>query len=90
MLPTPPQLVNRALPTVDHLPPPSDGKYAATVAPVPADVLARSTWQKSCPVAASDLLRAVLEGSEPTWGPVRPGHYLRSLAEVVVPDEGAS
>jgi len=55
ILPTPPALRNRSLPTVDHLPPPRDGKYAATVAAVPADVLARSTWQPSCPVAAADL-----------------------------------
>jgi hypothetical protein len=55
VLPTPPELVNRALPTVDHLPPPGDAWYASTVAPVPADVLARSTWQPNCPVAAGDL-----------------------------------
>ncbi len=55
VLPTPPVLANRALPTVDHLAPPRDGRYAATVAPVPTDVLARSTWQPSCPVAADAL-----------------------------------
>lgn len=55
VLPTPPELVNRNLPTADRLPPPGDGQYHATVAPVPADVLARSTWQRSCPVAATDL-----------------------------------
>jgi hypothetical protein len=55
VLPTPPELANRALPTVDRLPPPSDGQYAATLTPVPPDVLARSTWQPSCPVAADDL-----------------------------------
>ena len=55
MLPTPPELVNRSLPTVDRLPPPGDGRYHSSVAPVPADVLARSTWQRSCPVAARDL-----------------------------------
>jgi D-alanyl-D-alanine carboxypeptidase-like protein len=53
--PTPPELVDRSLPTVDLLPPPADGRYAATAAPVPADVLARSTWQPACPVAAADL-----------------------------------
>jgi D-alanyl-D-alanine carboxypeptidase len=55
VLPTPPVLQNRALPTADLLPPPGDGRYAATVAPVPADVRARSTWQPSCPVALADL-----------------------------------
>lgn len=53
--PTPPELVNRALPTKDLLPPPADGKYHATITPVPADVLARSTWQPACPVKATDL-----------------------------------
>jgi hypothetical protein len=53
--PTPPVLVNRSLPTADRLPPPADGRYAATTAAVPADVLARSTWRAGCPVAAADL-----------------------------------
>ncbi|HET9143537.1 M15 family metallopeptidase [Actinophytocola sp.] len=55
VLPTPPVLAGRNLPTVDRLPPPADGRYAATVRPVPAEVLARSTWQPRCPVAATDL-----------------------------------
>jgi hypothetical protein len=55
VLPTPPELVNRSLPTTDLLPPPADGRFAATVGPVPADVLARSTWRPDCPVAAADL-----------------------------------
>jgi hypothetical protein len=55
VLPTPPELVDRALPTTDSLPPPRDGEYASTATPVPADVLARSTWQPSCPVAAGEL-----------------------------------
>ncbi|GAB3500015.1 M15 family metallopeptidase [Amycolatopsis cihanbeyliensis] len=55
MLPTPPELVERSLPTEDLLPPPRDGRYAATVDPVPAEVLRRSTWQPDCPVAAGDL-----------------------------------
>ncbi|HEV2782695.1 MAG TPA: M15 family metallopeptidase [Actinophytocola sp.] len=64
VLPTPPELVRRSLPTVDRLPPPEDGRYAATAAPVPADVLARSTWQPSCPVAAADLRYLTM----PFWG----------------------
>jgi D-alanyl-D-alanine carboxypeptidase-like protein len=55
VLPTPPELVNRALPTKDTLPPPAAGKYASTIVPVPADVLARSTWQAACPVGKDDL-----------------------------------
>lgn len=53
--PTPAVLRDRRLPTRDFLPPPADGRYAWTVSAVPADVLARSTWQPACPVAASAL-----------------------------------
>jgi hypothetical protein len=62
--PTPPELVNRSLPTKDTLPPPANrtdgtggtgGAYASSVVPVPADVLARSTWQPGCPVGKDQL-----------------------------------
>src|SRR5688500_12860464 len=53
--PTPPELVNRSLPTKDVLPPPADGRYKSTVVPVPAEVLARSTWQAGCPVGKDEL-----------------------------------
>ncbi|WP_328646690.1 M15 family metallopeptidase [Amycolatopsis sp. NBC_00348] len=53
--PTPPELVNRALPTKDVLPPPAGNAYASTISVVPAAVLARSTWQAACPVKATDL-----------------------------------
>lgn len=52
--PTPEVLRNRALPTRDQLPPPADG-FAATVQPVPADVLSRSTWRPECPVRPDEL-----------------------------------
>ncbi|GFJ81397.1 hypothetical protein Phou_055770 [Phytohabitans houttuyneae] len=52
---TPPELRNRSIITVDDLPPPPDGRFHATVEAVPAGVLARSSWTKACPVAASDL-----------------------------------
>jgi hypothetical protein len=61
ILPTPPELVNRSLPTKDTLPPPAngadgaDGAYVSKVVPVPADVLARSTWQPACPVGKDQL-----------------------------------
>ena len=55
VLPTPAVLVNRKLPTADLLPPPVAGKYAATVVPVPPDVLARSTWDPKCPVSLAEL-----------------------------------
>ncbi|WP_233223828.1 M15 family metallopeptidase [Amycolatopsis sp. CA-128772] len=53
--PTPPELVNRALPTKDLFPPPAGNAYASTISAVPSDVLARSTWQAACPVKAADL-----------------------------------
>ncbi|GAA3578025.1 M15 family metallopeptidase [Amycolatopsis ultiminotia] len=61
---TPPELVNRSLPTRDLLPPPSDSRYTAKISAVPADVLARSTWQPACPVAAADLRYVTLS----FWG----------------------
>ncbi|WP_414709512.1 M15 family metallopeptidase [Pseudonocardia sp.] len=53
--PTPPDLVDRRFATRDLLPPPPDGRFAATVAPVPDDVLARSTWKPGCPVPPQEL-----------------------------------
>ena len=53
--PTPPELDPRRLPTVDHLPPPADGAFHASVAPVPPEVVARSTWQEACPVTLDEL-----------------------------------
>jgi hypothetical protein len=53
--PTPPDLLDRRLPTRDILPPPADGAFTSTVGPVPDDVLARSTWKPECPVAPADL-----------------------------------
>jgi hypothetical protein len=52
---TPPELLDRRIVTADVLPPPPDDVFAARVAEVPADVLARSTWQPGCPVAAGEL-----------------------------------
>ncbi len=53
--PTPPELQDRQLVTPDVLAPPVDDRYTSTVAPVPDDVVARSTWDPSCPVALDDL-----------------------------------
>lgn len=55
VLPTPPELAQRRLPSADRLPPPKDGRFAAAVVPVPAEVLARSTWQPACPVGKDEL-----------------------------------
>jgi hypothetical protein len=55
VLPTPPVLVNRRLPTADLLTPPPGTGFVSSVRPVPADVLARSTWQPACPVTVTQL-----------------------------------
>ena len=53
--PTPPELRDRRFTLPDTLDPlPGDG-FASRVEPVPPDVLARSTWQPDCPVAAEGL-----------------------------------
>lgn len=55
VLATPPELVDRRLPTVDLLAPPVSGGYEATIAPVSPEVLARSTWRPGCPVPPERL-----------------------------------
>lgn len=57
---TPPELRNRSIITVDDLPPPADGGFHSAIQAVPARVLARSTWTRSCPVAAADLRYATV------------------------------
>jgi len=53
--PTPPELVDRRLETVDLLPPPTGSTFAWTIGPVPDDVLARSSWTEECPVTVDEL-----------------------------------
>jgi hypothetical protein len=54
--PTPPELVRRRFTLPDRLPElPGTGFAARVSTPAPADVVARSTWTRGCPVAASDL-----------------------------------
>ena len=55
VLPTPAVLADRALPSTDRLPPPASGTFESTIGTVPAEVLARSTWQPACPVGAGEL-----------------------------------
>jgi hypothetical protein len=55
VLPTPPELVDRAFSTPDLLEPPADGDFEGVVQPVPADVVARSTWNQECPVGLEEL-----------------------------------
>ncbi len=53
--PTPPDLVDRQFGTIDVLDPPTGEEFEFTTGPVPAEVLARSSWSPECPVAAEDL-----------------------------------
>ncbi len=62
--PTPPELVDRRFATIDVLPRPTSDRYEPTVAPVPPDVAARSTWSEACPVALEDLRYLTI----PFWG----------------------
>jgi hypothetical protein len=58
VLPTPPALRDRRLPTVDRLAPPAAAApYASTAAPIDTALAARmgSTWQPSCPVPLTGL-----------------------------------
>jgi len=55
VLPTPAELVDRRLETPDDLPPPLDDQFSSTIEPVPADVLARSSWVPECPIGADEL-----------------------------------
>ncbi len=54
--PTPPELVDRRLWTMDVLDPPTDDLFIATVTrPPPTDVIERSTWRDECPVGLDEL-----------------------------------
>lgn len=53
--PTPPELVDRRLETVDHLEPPTSDGFVATIEPIPGEVLARSSWTDECPVTVEEL-----------------------------------
>ena len=57
VLPTPPLLRDRRLPTKDLLPPPAGGRFAATIGPVTGAIRTRmgETWSPACPVALARL-----------------------------------
>jgi len=52
---TPPELVDRRLPTVDTIAPPADRDFSAEISPLGGDPLARSTWTADCPVSVAEL-----------------------------------
>lgn len=53
---TPPALRNRRFTLPDQIAPLPGGGFASRVtSPAPSSVIARSTWQRGCPVAAGDL-----------------------------------
>jgi hypothetical protein len=53
--PTPPELIDRRLPTIDTLPPPTSDTFEWSVGPLTGDPLARSTWTEDCPVERDEL-----------------------------------
>ncbi|CAN5140016.1 hypothetical protein BH23ACT9_BH23ACT9_26410 [soil metagenome] len=54
--PTPADLVDRRIPTIDLLPPPApDAPFAATIEPLSDEIVARSTWTPECPVSREQL-----------------------------------
>jgi hypothetical protein len=53
--PTPPELQDRQLETLDLLPPPADETFLGTIDPIPPEVLARSSWMAECPVTLDEL-----------------------------------
>jgi D-alanyl-D-alanine carboxypeptidase len=57
VLPTPPELRRRRLPTVDRLPPPAGGRFRSAVRPIGPAIRARmgATWSPTCPVRLTDL-----------------------------------
>jgi len=53
--PTPTQLHDRQLETLDLLPPPTGDGFLSSIDPIPSDVLARSSWVAECPVTLDEL-----------------------------------
>jgi len=53
--PTPSELQDRQLETLDLLPPPPGDEFLGSIDPIPSDVLARSSWVPECPVALDEL-----------------------------------
>jgi hypothetical protein len=83
VLPTPPELRLRRMPTVDVLPPPTAPGFRADVSPVSAEVRRRMgrSWTPRCPVRLDDLRYVTLT----FWGFDRRPH----TGELVVNEDAA-
>ena len=55
VLPTPEELQDRRLETIDLLEPPNTRTYQSSIEEIPPDVLARSSWTEECPVTLDEL-----------------------------------
>ncbi len=53
--PTPPELIDRRLPTIDVLAPPPDDAFYSTISALEGEPLERSTWEPGCPVEPEGL-----------------------------------
>jgi hypothetical protein len=83
VLPTPPELIDRAFETPDVFPPPAGDEFEWTIQPVPDDVLIRSTWTPECPVTVEEL--AYLNVSH--WGFDQKFHTGELLVNASVADD---
>ena len=80
---TPAELVDRRIPTIDLLPPPTGDAFRASSGPVPADVVARSTWSPDCPVTLDDLASLTVS----FWGFDGRHHTGELVVNVAVADD---
>lgn len=81
--PTPPEMVDRRFTSPDHLPPPADDVFRFTKGPVPAEVVARSTWREECPVTLDELSYLTVT----FWGFDQRSHTGELLVNAAVADE---
>ncbi len=86
VLPTPSELDPRVLRTPDHLPDPPADAFVSSVAAVPDDVLARSTWEPGCPVSVDELRYVTLT----FWGFDGEHHTGELLLDASVADDVVS
>lgn len=78
--PTPAELVDRQLETIDLLTPPESGGWESSIAEVPEEILARSSWVEGCPVGV-DELRYVTMSHHGFDGEVHTGEMIVNAAE---------